>query len=330
MSTVTNRHPAISFFNSRRLLSIAILLYTASLSAQVVFTAVPDSNNIAIGDYLGVRLTAKFSGSKTLTWPEIKDTLGRLEIVEHGKFDTVKAGAETLISQHLQVSAYDSGTYTIPAQKLLYSDNGITDSAFSGPVEVYVNTLAVDTAKPVRPIKAPLDIALRLRDILPYILMGLLAIALIVLGIWLYRKYKKKPEEKQARPKPKEPAHIWAEKELRTLEADKLWQKDEIKAYYTRLTDILRLYIEYRYDLQAMESTTDEIREMIAHKGFPADAQQKLIEILKLSDLVKFAKMTPMYDEHQKCMVYAFDIVSQTKLVETAANTPVSKKKKKK
>ncbi len=303
--------------------------FSIGVSAQVTFTASPDSNNITIGDPLGIKFVAKYSGNKTLKWPELRDTLGKFEILEKGKFDTVKAGSETLISQQLLVAAYDSGAYSIPSQKLFYTENGTADSTISEASVVTVNTLAVDTAKPIKPIKAPLDVALRLKDFLPYILGGILAIALIILAIWLYRKYKKKPEEKQARPKPKEPAHMWADKELRILDAEKLWQKDEVKAYYTRLTDILRLYMEYRYDLQAMESTTDEIREMIARDDFPADAQQKMIEILKLSDLVKFAKMTPMYDEHQKCMVYAYDIVKLTKPVEAPANPTVAKKKKK-
>ncbi len=55
-----------------------------------------------------------------------------------------------------------------------------------------------------------------------------------------------------------DPAHVIALRDLERLMSEKLWEKGEIKAYYTRLTEILRQYLENRFSVYSLEMTTDE------------------------------------------------------------------------
>ena len=325
--TAWNRHVENTIHSCMfdiRLCSLALLLAFISVNAnaQVAAGFYFDSTRILIGDPLGVKLSIKQTEGTTVQYPIFKDTLGDFEIIESYKIDTAKVGSEMLFTQRFTVSAYDSGLYSILPQKIYFTKDGLLDSTYTDVQFVEVNTLPVDTSKPIKPIKGPLDVKLKLSDYLPYIIGALVALLLALLGWWLYRRYKKKNIAVPQKEKPKEPAHIWAMKELQKLEQEKVWQKEEVKVYYTRLTDILRMYLEYPFDVLAMESTTDEIRAMILRDEVPEDAQLKLLEILKLADLVKFAKMTPLTDEHYKCLVASREFVkATTPQTESVSNT---------
>ncbi len=291
---------------------IFVLSQILNLKSQVSAGFYFDSTRIQIGDHLGVKFSVKQQEGALVQFPVFKDTLGDFEIVEVQKKDTAKVGSETLFTQRIIVSAYDSGLYSILPQKIYFTQNGLLDSLYTDVQFVEVNTLPVDTTKPIKPIKPPLNVKWKLSDFLPYIIGGLLVLLLAALGWWLYKKYFSKKEKPEQKEKPKEPAHVWAMKELQKLEQEKVWQKEEAKVYYTRLTDIMRLYLEYRFDVLAMESTTDEIRAMILRDDVPAEAQQKFLQVLQLADLVKFAKMTPLPDEHHKCLIHAREFVKST------------------
>ena len=91
-----------------------------------------------------------------------------------------------------------------------------------------------------------------------------------------------------------EPADVIALRELEQLREEKPWVNKQVKLYYIRLTEILRIYIERRYHIMALEQTTDEILaspEKI--RTARINSLKSLASILKLADLVKFAKVIP-------------------------------------
>jgi hypothetical protein len=86
-----------------------------------------------------------------------------------------------------------------------------------------------------------------------------------------------------------------------------------VKAFYIRLTEIIRNYIERQYRIPAMERTTDEILE--AFRGVNQDDQlldEMLGELLELADLVKFAKENPLPLENQTHLNNAYIFVQKT------------------
>jgi hypothetical protein len=107
--------------------------------------------------------------------------------------------------------------------------------------------------------------------------------------------------------------HEWALMELERLRVKKLWQAGKVKEYHTALTDILRKYIEDRFLLKALESTTaeiiDDLKEVI---NFPVESRMKLSEILTTADLVKFAKFIPAPNDNEKSMEDAVGFITST------------------
>ena len=90
---------------------------------------------------------------------------------------------------------------------------------------------------------------------------------------------------------------------LNELDGKQLWQKNKIKQYYVELTDIVRTYIERELKIPALESTTDELMETIgdfntsSSLNIPNETVDKLNNLLKDADLVKFAKFKPLVND---------------------------------
>lgn len=295
------------------LCSLFFVLCSSSF-AQLSATLRADSNQIQIGDHLKVRLTVKHDKNLKIFFPVITDTLGNLELISASKIDTTAEANATSLTQLYTVSAFDSGEYYAGPVKIFFTNStGEPDSVFSNDIAVRVNTLDVDTAKPFKPIKAPLEVGYAWTEFLPYIIVGIwLLVVIIGAAYYMWREQQKKKLVPYERPKPKDPAHIWARKELKKLEEEKLWQKDEVKLYYSRLTDILRMYLEYRYGWYAMESTTEEIQSGMNNYYLKEKAKENLLSILRTGDLVKFAKLLPLPDENLRAMDNAYTFIDFT------------------
>lgn len=295
------------------LASYLLSFFSEAGAQDVTATLKADSNHIVIGDFLKVRLSVKFPKEFTVVMPSAVDSVGSMEVVKSSKIDTAISGNFKTLSQTYTLSAYDSGKYHAGPQKIIFTNkSGIIDSVFTDSVWVAVTTLPVDTAKAFKPIKKPVDIPYTLSEFFPYIIGGIALAAIIVAIVYYIRMRKKRKPKVVERPKPKEPAHVWARKELKKLEEEKLWQKDEIKHYYSRLTEILRLYLEYRYGWFALESTTEEITDEISSYEVNDEAKRKLLAILNEADLVKFAKKIPMPDTNLKVLEMAFHFIDLT------------------
>ena len=143
--------------------------------------------------------------------------------------------------------------------------------------------------------------------------MGLVVLAaLVVLGIYLYRKYRNK-QLGIVPVKPKEPCDVVALRELEHIREEKLCQRNMFKEYYSGITDALRKYVAERFQVSALESTTDEIiSELESISTLDFNSRNKLADVLRLADFVKFAKMEPLPDENDESMKKAIEFVSET------------------
>jgi len=218
------------------------------------------------------------------------------------------------LRQHLVLTSFDTGFYVIPS--FIFHDRLNKDSLKSNALPLEVFTMEIDTSKGITDIKLPFDVQLGFWEIAPYIFVGLFLLA-IAIGFWFYYKKRKNTETAiPVRVKPTEPAHIWALRELDKLSSEKLWQKDKIKLFHSRLTDIVRTYIEYRFNIPAMENTTSETMEAcLPLKEIPEEICTNLQAMLELADLVKFAKWNPLADKNESSQQIAYDFILRTKLV---------------
>lgn len=165
-------------------------------------------------------------------------------------------------------------------------------------------------------IKGPHGAPFKIEEILDLIyLYGGIALALgLLIWLFIYLRKKRNGEGRTfIKAKPKEPAHIIALRELDKIKDAKLWEHHKVKEFYTQVSNIIRAYIEHRYDQPAMELTSIEIFNAIKYLDIDKKSMEQLRQVLELADLVKFAKFDPLADENALTLMNAYFFVNQTK-----------------
>ena len=271
-----------------------LFLFTISLSAQV--TTSLDSTSIKIGEQIIYKIEVKSDTTDFVVFPE-GQTFQPLEMIESFKIDTTKKDAKYHLIKKYGLTQFDSGKYTIPMQKIVIGNKIFqTDSLL-----VEVNPVVVDTTKQglydIKPIigveKSPSYWWL-------YVLLVLFLFALV--GFLLYWfVWREKPlteEEKEALIPPYDRAKL----ALQELDNAGYLKREEVKAYYSDLTLIIRKYLDEKVYDHSLESTTNELinRLQLLKDGNQIDLSKDTIKnietILKRADLVKFAKSKPDFE----------------------------------
>jgi hypothetical protein len=310
-------------YHGMRFLKLYIVLIFLSLLAggygqEVTVLAKLDTNAMLIGDHVG--LTLKYTGpaKSQVLWPFMPDTiLGTITVIGRGKIDTSYTADKKSVtySQQLNITCYDSGFYTIPSipfkHRVLPDTTGIVSSTTM--MLLAVHTVRVDTTQAIKPIIGPMKVPITFREMLPWILAAVAVVLLIIGVIWYLRKRRKKEPVFNLKPKVVLLPHELALREIEKLRIKKLWQSGKIKEYHSELTEILRKYIEDRFQVPALEQTSSEIISGLKnHGGCQHQALDKLGGLLILADMVKFAKAQPLASENEKSLSDGIEFVHET------------------
>lgn len=301
---------------------IFLLLFIISwhINAQrLKATASLDSTNILIGDQVKLILEIEYPGNVKIDFPHVPDTIqNQIEVLGRSPIDTLKIESEILqkLTQVITITSFDSGSYQIPPFWFTFEMNGLIDSIPSNDVALHVFSMEVDTTAGPTDIKMPYGAPVTLKEVIPYILGIILIGAILFLVLYSIKRNKSNKPIFSVTQKPKEPAHIIALRELERIKDEKLWQKDKEKQYYSEITYVLRNYIEDRFQIPAMEQTTDEILQSFRSRSglLNEKSASNLIQILSLADLVKFAKYKPLPDANNLTLINSFFFVNDTKL----------------
>lgn len=303
------------------ILILFAVLTSLIVNSQVEVHAVLDSNSIRIGAQtkLDIYLNYDASTQKKLevVWPEIEDTLKKgIDVVNITKIDTTipNKNKPNFIQQHIQltITSFDTGAYYIAPFKFIINKDTANPS-FTEPLHLIVTTIATDTSlTKIKDIKPPYDEPFNWKWYLPYAYIGLAILAAIIILIYIIKKIKKNKPEEIIIEKPKIPAHITALETLEKIKEDAIWKDNKTKEYYSSIADTVRLYIEERFNINALELTSDEIIKVFKSQVVDSESKSKLNQILTLSDFVKFAKQIPIEAEHTLTLNNAFDFVKGT------------------
>ena len=274
-----------------KILFFLFLISTATFSQKV--SVASDTTNIRIGEQFLFQILVKDTAN--VIFPEKLENLTSLEIVENIKIDTFK---NSLIKKYL-MTGFDSGAFYIPSQQIFIKNRAfITDS-----ILINVATIATDTTKQkMFPIKAIQNEPLVYDDFKPYIIWLLLALLLIGAIIYYLVTRKKATITQEEGITALAPFEEAIEK-LQELDNKLLWQNNEIKKYYSELTEIVRAYIEKELKIPALEITTHELVDILSdfNKAKTINTSKETIKklnaLLQEADLVKFAKSTPLSHE---------------------------------
>ncbi len=141
---------------------------------------------------------------------------------------------------------------------------------------------------------------------------ALIAAGLFILARYLLRRYRKPKADEPV----KRPAHEIAYAALEELKGRGLPARGMIREYYLQLSNIVRRYIENRFNVRAAEMTTEEFLFTMKNSEILDSGQKDMVKIfLELSDMVKFAKYGPTPEETDNSFEIARHLVDATRRV---------------
>ncbi len=307
------------------------LLFVCSILGHVVYgqgitiETVMDTNVIELGRHAELKYEIIKKPGGNIQLPVIQDTLVEgVEVVSGPVYDSIKLEDGTLkINQKLTITSFEEGLYYIKPQPFAIQTPYGADTIYSKDSYLKVVGVQIDSAGVVRDIKSVEHVKRTFRDFLPFVII-LLVIAIVLLIILVILPKLKKGREEEVEIEEKEPPYIIALRELDKLKAQKLWQQDQVKEYYSRLTGIIRKYLENQFSVQAMEETTREILRDIRLRGL--DSKLNMVELeglLNLADMIKFAKGKADPEENMEQLDNAYKLVKDTQNIITESQVSV-------
>lgn len=289
---------------------VVLVLFSASVFAQQkqVQTSIDTTKN-KIGAEFKLTLKTTVDTLSKVVFPKLKN-IGALEVIHSYPIDTIRNKDRYELIKRYGLTQFDSGKYTIPRVQIQINNTHY----FSDSLRVEVANVVVDTLKQkMFDIKPITEVSSSKSWIWKLLLLLVLIAGIGAFVYWLIKRRQQKKIEAEIFKTPIEKATSL----LNTLEKKELWQKGEIKTYYSELTDIARNYIEEAIEIPAMESTTSELIQGLRTASvkkkmiLTQETIENLERVLKQADLVKFAKSKPL----------DFEITEDRKKIEKAIVT---------
>lgn len=270
-----------------------LLLFLCSFISFSQVTSSIDSTKIKIGEQITYKIQVEADTIDLVVFPE-GQTFSPLEMIESYKIDTSKIESKYNFIKKYGLTQFDSGFYTIPRQKVVIGDK----TYFTDSLKVEVNNIVVDTTKQgLYDIKPIIEVEKSKSNFWRNLLYILLILALVsALVYWFIWRKKPLTEEEQIALLP---PYDRAKLALKKLDESQYLKNEAIKEYYSELTFIIRKYLDEKVYDRALESTTDELINMLKllkdgnQIELSNDDIRNLETIFKRADLVKFAKSKP-------------------------------------
>lgn len=264
------------------------------MHGQVVARASVDRDQILIGEPIKLTFEVRVPMGQPLTWFNL-DTIPRFEIIEKGKTDTSDNIDGKQYHQDLIITSFDSGMVAIPPMTITVGSKlYATDSI---PIEVSYAQL--DISKDYRDIKEIVEVPKPAwMAWIPWIIG---TATLIAIGIIVYLLRKPKQPTPVSQPvQPKQSPYEEALQALEELRKQGWLQNGEVKAYYSRLNDILRVFMFRKLKVATLEKTNEELIAQLRQMAIDKESFSQLVRALQIADFVKFARYEPGASDNEK------------------------------
>ena len=281
----------IRWLVSAGLLAVSLVAHVSTQTDPPGLLTAIDPTVITVGDPVTLVVTVNHAADARLVWPDPLH-LDPFELVDMRLLEPVPEGNRVQSSAELTLTAFELGELTVPAFEVEVVDAaGATVRLTTNAAVIHVETVGRDEGGDIRDIKGPLTIPFGVVTLLPW-LGGLVVLA--AASYWLYQRYRRRHQPTASMPVvPPRPAHEIAYEALDALAASRLLELGEVKTYHIRVSDIVRVYVEGRFGVEAMEMTTGQVLNELRRAGVAGGVVAHFRQLLDHCDLVKFAKFRP-------------------------------------
>ncbi len=299
--------------NAIRILILICCLLALRGQPPVQLDSQVDLSQVTVGDLIRFTLTVTAVPGVEVVLPESDPDLGEFEVLGHEVAGPVDEEGNRIWTVAYTLALYETGSFEIPPVTVGYGGDGNeSGSVRTQEHSVRVESTLSDDSKDILDIKGPLEIPRSLWSLWPWA-VAVLAVAALIL-LYLRRRGGEAPSA-VAR-KPRLPPYEEAYQALCRLRDSGLLEEGRLKPYFTRLSEIIRRYLERRYPIQAMESTTTEVLDQLRKMALALDELQLFRDFFPCCDLVKFAKFSPSVPEQERVTELAFRILEVTRPAE--------------
>jgi hypothetical protein len=281
-----------------------------------------DKSKITIADTLWLEFETAIGSGYDVNMPKVDKVLENFGIVDWQNMgNRLDANNNVVSTYRYRLEPFLSGKFAIPAFTFEFRDvneqavrlgspqAGKTYELTTEPVDIEVTSLLGEQRGKLSIADIEDVVNMPAKTILWWLLPAVAVVGGIA-GLWLYfRKRKTKAAIRILKP-----AHEIAYARLQLLIQQDLIKAGKVKEFYEAVSDILRHYIEDRFELKAPERTTEEFLFEIRDTGALLQEHTKsLTEFLTHCDLVKFAKHSPTNEQIQHTFDLAKNFIEQTK-----------------
>ena len=286
----------------------------------LVVSAAIDSTTLFLGDQTDFHLRATCEVGEQVQLPVIDEQLiPGIEVVDRTIIDTTTLNdGRVQYNQYLTLTSFEDSLFYIEPLPFVSGDDTIWSESLMLNV---VQPFELDSADmAITDIKGIYRAPIWWWGFLRWVLLALAVAGIGVGGYYLITYLQSrmgKREEDAAAAEPLRPAEEVALEKLDIIREQKIWQAGQVKEYHTQLTDVVREYIDRRFEVSSAEQTSDEtLRAMRPLLNDKKDLYEQLRKMLTLADLVKFAKWTTTPDENEMSLRSAYAFVKETTPVE--------------
>lgn len=288
------------------LLLLAVAPAAAQGDGSVTATLSAPDGQLTVGDPVRLTLAVTHPAGYQVILPALPESWGDFTVVSLSPASTTTNadGTETTTAA-IDARLFQTGAFNTPALEVSVTDGqGGLQKVMAAPAAVAIATVLAEGDAELRDIKP--QAALPLPATGPWIAAGLAAAAVVAAVVWRARRRPQAAVDNRL-------PHEIALDGLRIVEGLHMPEQGRFKEHYTLVSDIVRVYVERRFGVPALERTTAEIRPDLARCAMSPEVTALLIAFLQESDLVKFSEWTPDVTSAQQLLTHGRRIIEATR-----------------
>jgi hypothetical protein len=290
---------------------ILCLLIISQISIKAELAKEYEHKKLTIGDPFVVDLTVTAPQHTDISAPFI-DSIEPFGVLDQKSKIVQEKGMETSFYK-IKLAAFKTGELEIPEFSFLYVHDSITDTLASEKIPLNIESVMSEDMKDINDLKEAVNFPDYTWLIVAGIIIGCLGAA------YLAYKFVKRIQTVRTRARPLPPPWIEAIAAIDNIPVKEWLEKGLIKKYYYALSEILKRYIERRFEFNAAEQTTTELVDHLKLAKVPL--RDDFHRFFTRADMVKYAKLIPPYEEAQKVVTKVKDLINNTRPKQTGAET---------
>lgn len=268
---------------------LVICFSLGKVCGQISFNQSLDSTQMLLGSQQYLYLKTSDTLAANNAWIHL-DTMRWFHMILPGVWEQHSGVYE----RKILFTVFDTGNFILPPLGMI---NDMQEGKPLGQnlfLNVYIQPDSLTSFRPIKNIEeteAASNIGLKL-------ILGITFLILLLLVLWQFFRADRSPVVSFSLPELPSPVAL-ALQALDDLSAHQYWQQGKIKEYYDGLSQILRKFMTDGLKIPALEHTTHDTEQMLVEKWGILDSHATAIELLKQSDLVKFANRIPALSHHE-------------------------------